>query len=241
MLAKPMLAESRFAELASGVTVITGTDTDVGKTVATAWLASALAIREVDVVTCKPAQTGVVGDEGGDTAAVAALAGIDPDRTIEHVRLPEPLAPTTAARRAGIDLPTVADHADRIAALAGNHTAVVVEGAGGILVGLDGAGRGLLELADELLARRVATRFVVVTRPGLGTLNHTALTVAAIRARGHTVAGLVIGAIPAQPGLAEVCNLAELPEATGTQILITLPAGLGTDPERLRRLARRNP
>lgn len=221
---------------ATGVTIVTGTDTDVGKTVATAWLAYALDRAGVDVVVCKPAQTGVVGDQGGDMAVVAELSGL-PGRTSEFVRLPEPLAPTTAGRRAGIALPAVADHADRIAALAGRHEAELVEGSGGILVGLDAAGAGLLELADRLRVRGVATRFVVVTRVGLGTLNHTALTVDAIRGRGHDVAGLIVGSVPVRPGLAETCNLADLPDVTGVGIVISLPAGIGADPERLRRLA----
>ncbi|WP_347349345.1 dethiobiotin synthase [Nigerium sp.] len=225
-------------DLAHGITLVTGTDTDVGKTVATAVFASHLAQRGVDVVVCKPTQTGVVGDEPGDAATVVALAGLPSNRVLEFVRLPEPLAPTTAGRRAGVPLPGVAQHAARIARLAEEHEAVLVEGAGGVRVGLDDEGRDLLDLADALAAAGTPCRFVVVARAGLGSLNHTALTCDAIRSRGHEVTRLVVGSLPDEPDLAERCNLSELPQAAGLTTLIALPSGLGSDAARLRDLAR---
>lgn len=235
---------SPLAQLARGVTLITGTDTDVGKTVATAVLAAALERAGVDLALVKPAQTGLAPDEdGGDVELAGELAGLDPQRRHEYVRLPEPLAPTTAARRAGVALPTVAEHARRLQGLLAGHDALLVEGAGGILVGLDGAGDGLLELADALRHRGVPTRFVVVTRAGLGTLNHSALTCRAIRARGHDLAGLIVGSVPpagqlaGDAGLAERCNLAELPAACDAPVLAVIPAGIGQDAHAVRRTA----
>lgn len=199
------------------VTVVTGTGTGVGKTVATA----ALAVRSGSgVVVVKPVQTGVLPDEPADIDEVRRLAACE---VREFVRLPDPLAPETAARRAGVSLPTVAEHAERVRSLDADH--VIVEGAGGLLVRLDLAGGTLLDLAEQLDAE-----VVVVVDAGLGTLNHTELTVAALRARGIEPAGLVIGSWPASPGLAEDCNLLDLPRVTGVPLLATIPAdvaGLG--------------
>lgn len=227
----------------AGVTLVTGTDTDVGKTVATTVLAAALTADGVDLAVVKPVQTGLAPDDGGgDVQLVARGAGLDGRRCYEFARLPEPLAPGTAARRAGVRLPTVAEQARRIGELAGRHDAVLVEGAGGILVGLDSDGNGLLELADDLCLAGVRTRFVVVTRAGLGTLNHSALTCRAITDRGHALAGLVIGSLPPadelgrEEHLAVRCNLAELADACRTPLLFGLPAGIGHDPDRIARV-----
>jgi len=201
------------------VTVVTGTGTGVGKTVATA----ALAVRSgPGVVVVKPVQTGVLGDEPADADEVRRLAGCE---VTELVRLADPLAPETAARRAEVSLPTIAEHAARIRSLDADH--VIVEGAGGLLVRLDLAGGTLLDLAEQLEAE-----VVIVVHAGLGTLNHAELTVAALRARGIEPSGLIIGAWPSAPGLAEECNLLDLPRVTGVPLLATIPedvAGHGTD------------
>jgi dethiobiotin synthetase len=202
------------------ITFVTGTDTDIGKTVVTAALA-VLAGDSVAVV--KPAQTGVAPDEPGDLAEVGRLSGVT--TLHEGVRLPEPLAPTTAARRAGIALPSVAQYAASIDDLARTYDTVLVEGAGGLLVGLDADGNNLADLAEHLTT---PFRFVVVARAGLGTLNHTGLTVEALRARGLPVEGLVIGSWPDAPDLAEQCNLEDLPTTSGVPVIGRIPAGAGT-------------
>ncbi|WP_328526233.1 dethiobiotin synthase [Kribbella sp. NBC_00359] len=200
------------------IILITGTDTGVGKTITTA----ALAVRHAGAVVVKPAQTGVTADEPGDLAEVQRLTGIT--ELQEGVRLRDPLAPTTAARREGVPLPTVEDHAKFIDDLAGRYDTVLVEGAGGLLVGLDAAGNNLADLAAHLTT---PFTFVVVTRSGLGTLNHTGLTVEALRARGLPIDGLVIGSWPTEPDLAEVCNLEDLPVATGVPVIGRIPADAG--------------
>ena len=204
--------------------MVTGTDTGVGKTVVTA----ALAVRAREhgtVVVVKPVQTGVGPgyDDSGDVDEVHRLTGC---ATQEFTALDEPLAPDTAARRQGVRLPTVAEYADRIRVLTEFHDTVIVEGAGGLLVRLDEAGGTVLDLAVEL-ASRLPVEVVVVCRAGLGTLNHTELTVGALRARGLEPAGLVIGAWPATPGIAESCNAEELPRVTGLPLLGVLPDGAG--------------
>lgn len=209
------------------ITVVTGTDTGVGKTVATAALAVHFG---PGTVVAKPVQTGVPADDP-DIAAVRRLAGCP---VVEFTRLPDPLAPDTAARLREVAIPPVAEHADRVRELAAEHENVVVEGAGGLLVRLDAAGGTLRELITDLAADH-PMRVLVTTRVGLGTLNHTALTVEALRSRGVEPAGLLLGAVPSSPDLAERCNLADLPRTTGVPIAARLPAGVGDlDPERFR-------
>lgn len=205
------------------VLVVTGTGTGVGKTVVTA----ALAVRSPGCLVVKPVQTGVGPDEPGDADEIRRLAGAD---VVELVRLPDPLAPDTAARVAGVAVPAVAEHAARIRGLAAEHGTVIVEGAGGLLVRLDTEGGTLLDLAASLDAS-----VVVVATAGLGTLNHTELTVAALRHRGLEPAGVVIGSWPDQPDLAERCNLEDLPRVTGVPLLGRIPAGAGAlDPAEFR-------
>ena len=202
------------------VIVVTGTDTGVGKTIATAALA-VHAETTGSVVVVKPVQTGVGrGLSPDDAEVVHALTGC---AVQELTVLEDPLAPDTAARLRGVSIPPVAEYAERIRLLAESHDTVLVEGAGGLLVRLDTEGGTLLDLAEDLSAE-----VVVVTRPGLGTLNHTELTVAALRSRGLEPAGLVIGSWPATPGLAETCNLDELPRLSGVPLLTRLPEGSGT-------------
>ncbi|MEV7028041.1 dethiobiotin synthase, partial [Kitasatospora sp. NPDC093558] len=98
---------------------VTGTNTDVGKTIATAAVASAALRSGLRVAVLKPGQTGVAPGEPGDAAEVRRLAG---DLTIrELVRYPEPLAPDTAARRAGLPSLTPAEVVDAVRELADGH------------------------------------------------------------------------------------------------------------------------
>ena len=88
-------------------------------------------------------------------------------------------------------------------------------------------GGTLLDLAAWLVDRDVDVEVVVVCAAGLGTLNHTELTVGALQARGIPVRGLVIGSWPDSPGLAETCNREDLPRVTGVPLLGAVPAGAG--------------
>ncbi|MBM7519481.1 dethiobiotin synthase [Nocardioides nitrophenolicus] len=200
------------------VVVVTGTDTGVGKTVATAALAATAPGR---VLVVKPVQTGIGPDsvELADVDTVAALAGVD---ALELARLRDPLAPDTAAQREGASLPTVREHVSTIREQLSSYDLVLVEGAGGLLVRLDLDGGTLLDLAVALDAE-----VVVVTRAGLGTLNHTELTVAALRAAAVEPTGLIIGSWPTDPGLAEDCNRTDLPHGTGVPLLAVIPEGAG--------------
>lgn len=199
------------------VVVVTGTDTGVGKTVVTAALAAALRLRGLRVAAVKPAQTGVAEDEPGDLDEVRRLGGIKDLH--EFARFPEPLAPATAARRAGMTAPSVREQATRTAALTGRDV-VLIEGAGGLLVELDTDGGTLADLASLLRAPAI-----VVARPGLGTLNASALTCEALQRRGVPCLGIVIGAWPTNPDLAMRCNVQDLPRYTGVPLLGQLPEG----------------
>ncbi len=129
------------------VVLVTGTDTDVGKTVVTAAVVAAALSVGLSVTAYKPTQTGVAPGEPGDMAEVERLTRV---ATVEGVRLRAPMAPRPAARLEGAGLPTLADHVGRVAALAANHDLVVVEGAGGLLVELTDVGETLADLASAL-------------------------------------------------------------------------------------------
>ncbi|MEV5547482.1 dethiobiotin synthase [Streptomyces sp. NPDC052309] len=203
------------------VLVITGTGTEVGKTVVTAAVAATAVAAGRSVAVLKAAQTGVGPEEPGDAQEVARLAGAV--TAAEVARYPEPLAPGTAARRAGRAPVHPEDVAEAAAKLATEHDLVLVEGAGGLLVRFDAAG-GTLADAAGLLGAPV----LVVVPAGLGTLNSTELTARELRARGLELPGVVIGSWPREPDLASRCNLADLPEVAGAPLLGALPAGAGT-------------
>ncbi|CAL9629359.1 dethiobiotin synthase [Streptomyces sp. Tu 3180] len=200
------------------VLVITGTGTEVGKTVVTAAVAATALSAGRSVAVLKAAQTGVGPGEPGDADEVARLAGAV--TKAELARYPDPLAPATAARRAGRAPVHPHDVAERAAKLATEHDLVLVEGAGGLLVRFDAAG-GTLADAAALLAAPV----LVVASAGLGTLNVSELTAREVRGRGLGLAGLVIGSWPARPDLASRCNLLDLPDVTGAPLLGAVPAG----------------
>ncbi|MFZ4155139.1 dethiobiotin synthase [Streptomyces pseudogriseolus] len=213
------------------VLVVTGTNTEVGKTVVTAAVAATALAGGRSVAVLKAAQTGVGPDEPGDATEVARLAGaVTAD---ELARYPEPLAPATAARRAGRAPVHPHEIAERAAKLATEHDLVLVEGAGGLLVRFDAAGGTLADAADLLRAP-----VLVVASAGLGTLNATELTVRELRGRGLDPAGVVIGSWPERPGLADRCNLLDLPDVTGAPLLGAVPEGAGRlDPPAFRAAA----
>ncbi|WP_371327706.1 dethiobiotin synthase [Humibacillus sp. DSM 29435] len=188
--------------------VVSGTDTDVGKTVVTAAIVAVLLQAGRRVAAYKPTQTGVGPDEPGDMAEVTRLTGVIGR---DGVRLRAPMAPRPAASLEGAVLPSLTAHLSVIGALAEHHDHVVVEGAGGLLVELTEAGETLADLA----AARPRSGVVVVARSGLGTLNHTMLTREALARRQIRSLGIVIGAWPEQPTVIEQTNrdyLGALPE-----------------------------
>lgn len=197
------------------VLVVTGTDTGVGKTVTTAALAAAAALAGIDVAVCKPVQTGSA-DGDDDLGEVRRLSGV----TALHGgwRYPEALAPVAAASRAGLPLPTRDELLASVRAADAPGRLTIVEGAGGLLVEIGVAGTTLRDIAAALSAP-----VLMVVSPGLGTLNHTALTLESLAGQDISSAGLVIGAWPAEPGVAEQGNREAL--AGLADVRAVLPAG----------------
>lgn len=198
--------------------VVTGTDTGVGKTVATAALAVVLEERGFKVAVAKPVQTGIATGEPTDLEEVARLTGSA--ATHEFTRLTPPLAPVAAARIDKADLPSLDTYVDGIREIEAD--VVLIEGAGGLLVQLDGNRRTILNLAIDLEAQ-----VVVVGSEGLGSLNHFALTVERLGAAGIQPI-LVIGSCAAEPDLASISNLTDLPQVTGLPTSGRIPADAGT-------------
>lgn len=159
---------------------VTGTDTNVGKTVLSALLVAAL-----DAVYWKPIQTGAV--EGTDRRTVIQLAEIPEAQTLpETYRFDPPVSPHLAAEAAGvrIDLAGVRPP-DRLGAPLGEKR-LIVEGAGGILVPINDS-----ELMLDL-ARRLGFPVLIAARSALGTINHTLLTVRALRCAHVPIKGVVM-------------------------------------------------
>ena len=161
---------------------VTGTDTNAGKTVTCAALMhryrTAARLRY-----WKPVQTGIEQDD--DTAEVRRLGACSAAEIFdEGIRLPRPVSPHLAARWAGRRV--AVDDLSRLAACQGDGERWVVEGAGGLLVPLNET-----ELMSDLM-RALALPVVVTARSGLGTINHTLLTLDALRARDLRPAGVVM-------------------------------------------------
>ncbi|MGA8252631.1 MAG: dethiobiotin synthase [Mycobacterium sp.] len=197
------------------VLVVTGTGTGVGKTIASAALASHARQAGIDVAVCKPVQTGTVtGDD--DLAEVARLSGVTELAAL--ARYPQPIAPRAAAEQAGLALPTRDEVLRFIRGVDRPGWLTLVEGAGGLLVELADGGVTLRDLAVDLEAA-----VLVVATAELGTLNHTALTLESLAAHALSCAGLVIGSWPASPAAVATSNRCAL--ARLAPVRATLPAG----------------
>lgn len=198
---------------------VTGTDTGVGKTFVSVLLLKLLRRSGRSVGAMKPVETGVTPDDPRSDA-VRLLRASGSDDPIERVRpllIAEPLAPWVAASRAGstVDLDALDDAFHRLQT---GRDAVVVEGAGGLLVPVT------RELAFDGLFRRWKLDVVVVAGNRLGTLNHTLLTVQAARDAGLRVPAVVLNTLgPEPPSIAERTNLEALKELLEPIPVIQLP------------------
>ena len=196
---------------------VTGTDTGVGKTEVSCALVAAARADGLDLGAMKPAQSGVEPGDPGDAQRLRAAAGeVDPPELVCPYTFAAPLAPGVAARLAGVEirLEVILEAAQVLAA---RHTALLVEGAGGLLVPLTPRHT----YAD--LAVALGLPVLVVARVGLGTVNHTALTVEALRARGLAVAGVVLNRTSAESDPSVPHNAAEIERLTGAKVLASLP------------------
>jgi dethiobiotin synthetase len=192
--------------------MVAGTDTGVGKTIVTAGLARVLADDGLDVGVMKPVETGWPADQGpwpADAALLREAARVDdpPSLAVPWAFEP-PVAPFVAGRYAEQPnlLETISSAFGKIAE---RHAFTLVEGAGGLSVGLQGAGEQLLDYAD--LALELDLPLLIVGRAHLGTLNHCYLTEHYARSRGCRILGFVLNGL--DPGLDD-------PSARGNPALI---------------------
>jgi dethiobiotin synthetase len=197
---------------------ITGTDTGIGKTFVGTGIARALRAAGVDVGVMKPAETGCSVRRGAlyPKDAFALMRAAKSSDTLDLVnpyRFQAPLAPSVAAAQEGNTIVLRRLQAT-YRKLARKHAFMIVEGAGGILVPLN-AKRDFLDLAAL-----IGLPILIVARPGLGTINHTLLTVMALRGRGLTIAGIVINSSEDRhPDVAERTNPAVIAKRSGVPVI----------------------
>jgi len=202
--------------------LITGTDTGVGKTVVAGAIAQWFVRHGVRVAVCKPVATGCPRRREGlvseDAEFLAACADAREELDVICPQcFAEPLAPAVAAQRAGQSLDWQAVQRTLIH-LCRQNQVLIVEGIGGIMVPMDGQ-HTFLQVAHWL---RLPT--VVVARPGLGTINHTLLTVGALRAANVPVAGVVVNCYPAEnASIAEETNPQAIEHWGGVNVLCLVP------------------
>jgi dethiobiotin synthetase len=202
--------------------LITGTDTGVGKTYVAVCITTALKQRGIDAGVMKPVETGCHVRNGRltprDTLKLMKAARVsDPISLVNPYQFRNPLAPFVAAslEKKKIDANKIIS---AYQALSGKHDFMVVEGAGGVMVPLSQT-YCFLDLAEDL-----GLPVLIVARPGLGTINHTLLTIAALRKRKLRIAGVVINyAEKRKTGTAEKTNPEVIEEISKVGILAIIP------------------
>lgn len=206
---------------------VTGTDTGVGKTVVAAGIAAGLGARGIDVGVMKPIAAGIgssIRCGRGDADLLRRAGGADDDLDlINPVCLRHPLSPNVAAQLEGvsIDLSRIEQAAHQ---LSQRHDLLIVEGAGGLLVPI----RDDFFMAD--LALRLDLPLLIVARRGLGTINHTLMTIECAKTRGIAVAGVVYNdAVGTEEGIAERTNPEVIERLSGAMCLGVVPFAEGLD------------
>ena len=206
---------------------ITGTDTGVGKTMVTAALARHFRSRGLNVGVMKPIETGVDDpDKLGPDAALLrwAAQAEDEESLLSPYRFALAASPHQAAEEAAaqIDVKTILDAFNE---LRQEKDVMLVEGAGGLMVPI----RGGYLMAD--LAGQLDLPLMVITRPGLGTLNHTLLTTFSARAMDLPLSGFIINRMPRNPDLIESAAPHLLSSLASADLLGVLPEVEGSSDE----------
>ncbi len=212
---------------------VTGTDTGVGKTTVACALLTAATRRGIATQAFKPAESGCQRQDDGsllaaDAAALWHAGNHSQDRdSVCLYRFAQPVAPGVAAAAEGtaISVPSIAEHIARHRAElerrcpAHTSSLTLVEGAGGILVPL-GPWATIADLAVAL-----ALPLVIVARPGLGTINHTLLTIEAARTRRLPVAAVIFNRVHAGAEDPELIaeNMRQIERGSGVRVLGCLP------------------
>lgn len=225
---------------------ITGTDTDVGKTALSALLLAELRRRNINAAPMKPAQTGCMQKVGGVrpeaggtplkpqasslkstplsvpdldySLAMAAMSVSEEDyANMSPYRFEPACSPHLAAEMAGTEI-DISEIVIAARSLASDYEFILAEGAGGAVVPLNRRETML----DLMQALRLPV--LIAARPGLGTINHTLLTLRTLRADGLEIAGVVfVASTPDQPGFIEEDNLTTIEQFGKVPILGTIP------------------
>jgi dethiobiotin synthetase len=212
---------------------ITGTDTGVGKTVLAALLGLIYQEAGLNVAYFKPVETGAAAENGelvpGDTKFVAEVLGLnEPLDVLCPYRYEPPVSPHLAARLARKPIkPEVVERCFNY--LDRHYEAVIVEGTGGLLVPL----RDGYMVAD--VAGGLGLPLIIAARPGLGTLNHTFLTIASALRVDLALAGVVLGRYPENPDPAAKDNPRAIADFSGVPVLALVPEIPGLDPRKPQR------
>lgn len=222
-----MQGRDRPSEIAAKKTTvfIAGTDTGVGKTLATAAILSILRASGIDAVPMKAVQTGCTMREGSfvapDLEFCLSAVGLRPDKTEKNMMAPYKFGPACSphlAARLARRVITPAMIVKRCSDLKSRHDFVIIEGAGGLLAPI-GAGRTMLDIITELSAP-----VILVARPGLGTINHSLLSLQRLRQSQITILGIIFNQTqPGRPGYIESDNLVTVAKYGAVSILGSLP------------------
>ncbi len=199
--------------MAQGI-FVTGTGTEIGKTVIAGGLAASLKASGIHVGVMKPISTG----DTADAQFLKHAAQVDDELSvINPIYLQHPLAPSVAARIENREIdPSEID--DAFAELQGKYDFVIVEGVGGIAV----------PIRDDFLVVHLIDRLqlpiLIVAQVGLGTLNHTLLTVAFARQFNLQIVGIVLNGLNSETaGIAEATNPVEIEKLTGVPVIGVVP------------------
>ena len=200
---------------------ITGTDTEVGKSVITGGLAAAIKRKGKSVSVLKPVQSGGVVTAGKiiseDVSFAKKVAGLE--FTLEEMNpycFETPVTPDLAAKIAGIEI-SIERIVESFKNLAQKSEIILVEGAGGLCVPVTGS-----EFLISHLIKLFNLPVIIVVRPGLGTINHTALSVAYIKQLGVELKGIIINGL-LEEGICEKTNPQYIEQVTGVKILGIIP------------------
>ncbi len=213
---------------------ITGTDTDVGKTIVTAALALGIKEKGIDVGVMKPIATGaVISNDARISEDALFIAGSIPsiEDSIKHlnpVLLDMPLSPVVASRIEGkeIDIHKIINS---YSILCENHDFMIVEGIGGILVPIQE------DYFVTDLIKEMDLPIVIVTRPDLGTINHTLLTIREAERSNIQIEGIIFScSSDKEKGIAEKTSPEIIKEISGIPVLGVLPFDPGIDVSALR-------
>lgn len=213
---------------------ITGTDTGVGKTVIAAGLALAFKKRGWDVGVMKPIETGCPDHQGkirpqDALFLLSTIHGSDPLDLVTPYPFRSPAAPLVAAEKEGVAI-TMEKIISSYERLVRRHEIIIVEGIGGILVPLT------KEVFVVDLIARLGLPLIIVARPGLGTLNHTLLTIRCAESRKIPIIGVVLNHSRKAPArLAEKTNPPVLEDLSRIPILGTMPHCPGVKSQKKRR------